>query len=107
VLFVSRYPFIMRGLPGASVIRVIHGPAADQVTATLVDVPDSFTSGSAVPARPVALFQFACGMMPALSTAPIGVVLLPTKLIPMAPVPDETTRLTALAAGIPVPAAGF
>ena len=52
----------------------------------VVAAPESFTSArGAALAAPAALFQFGFGMTPATSTAPIEVLLVPTKSTLMVP----------------------
>jgi hypothetical protein len=67
VLLVSRYPFIIRMLPGVSVMAVLQTLLDDQVTAAPVVACVSSISADAAPLTPVALFQFAFAITPALS----------------------------------------
>src|SRR3989442_12337522 len=81
----SRYPFISRRLPAWSVIGVLHVLSDLHVTVAPVAAPLSSARASGVlRVAPVALFQFALSMTPALSAAPIDTPV-PTKLMPMLP----------------------
>src|SRR4051794_39109325 len=84
-------------------------PFAVQVARALVAAPVSSTSASAVVfVAPAALFQFAWATAPARSDAPIGVVLLPRKLIAigLGAVVATGTICTALTGARRVPDAG-
>jgi len=83
VLLVSRYPFIIRMLPGVSVMAVLQTLLDDQVTAAPVALCVSSTRADAEPLTPVALFQFAFAITPALSVPAIAEPL-PTKWTPIA-----------------------
>src|SRR5579875_548185 len=103
---VSKYPFIIRAFPGASVIHVDQVLFEVHDTVAVVAAPVSSTNASgAVLAAPLALFQFGSATTPATSADPIG-TSPPTKSMlstfPVVP-PDEATVKLTVAVCVSVP----
>src|SRR5579875_538145 len=95
---VSKYPFIIRAFPGASVIHVDQVLFEVHDTVAVVAAPVSSTNASgAVLAAPLALFQFGSATTPATSADPIG-TSPPTKSMlstfPVVPPDEATVKLT-------------
>jgi hypothetical protein len=105
----SKYPFIIRTFPAASVIGESHTSSAFHVTVAVVAVPVLSTkeSGELLTA-PVASFQLLSGTTPACSALPIDVPN-PTKsmlialLDPPEPPPDAVTLSGTVAVCVSVP----
>ncbi len=99
LLPLSRYPRIIRKLPARSgIVDELYVLSAFQVSETPVLAPFSSTKERGdVPLAFDALFQCVLGTTPAVSDAPIAVVLLPTKSTLKAPlpvVPELTDKFT-------------